>query len=657
MLKNKKFFIVLSVIAALIAAGIIFIFWMSRDSRSDKGDVQTKETQSKEVYTQDLPSTYSKDRIDSYVVDDGNESYSIKPKRDDLSALFVINHINWIVTKIKNYNDPIVLEEEYKNICADSLNLNSIKDPETIDLISDIMDAITEMRIDEKEREMLKEELDQGMSDAMYDALSGINAGGGLSPIGAVFNLVTSAVTAGANYKRAKKRVMQTYKKQTWGLDKSRMQNLNELNKSLLQKYWILVQRYSLPDEYRVSENDIAMLIDHLKDENPNRLHSFLKSMEKKYFGLQNYWYYRALTATQVKDKDDAKKALDEYIRFQRDYGQILRIDGIAAKAAMLRIKLMMDDGKIDVPKCRELLKVIERNSTIDEWQSYYFCAMVYADELGDIASAERVLLPVTTRLDFKRHNRLVEWCNQAQEKKDLNLTNSVDRLIPSGDALYECKTLLLGLSKYKLTATERDRIYSAICDDAGASAKEKLFLYCSLRYEDALKKIIPDLKNIRVICEQSSNPNNLFLKLSMPMSWEISCNGGSALCLLKNVDLSTNVNVFEFIEQECKGNEEHSIEEREDGLNCAVIDFGEQECKDKKIGYLVRYDKGKSSSLMVALVFESIEEGKNMLKPVRAYLGPWHIAEGVKKDDQSYWCNKPETKTPDVTIVDLTKE
>ena len=110
-------------------------------------------------------------------------------ERDAMAALFAINHINWVVTKIKSYNDPAVLEEEYQGLTADALNLRMIKDTELIDLICRILDVITEMRIEEKERDFLKDELDQGMSDALVDAVSSFSVSG-ISPL----SMVVSAI-------------------------------------------------------------------------------------------------------------------------------------------------------------------------------------------------------------------------------------------------------------------------------------------------------------------------------------------------------------------------------------------------------------------------------------------------------------------------------
>ena len=41
-----------------------------------------------------------------------------------LDTIAQMNHMNWVVTKIKNYNNALVLEEEYEKISPGMLNLN-----------------------------------------------------------------------------------------------------------------------------------------------------------------------------------------------------------------------------------------------------------------------------------------------------------------------------------------------------------------------------------------------------------------------------------------------------------------------------------------------------------------------------------------------------
>ena len=142
------------------------------------------------------------------------EQKLVEEKKAAMTALFAINHINWVVTKIKTYNDPAVLEEEYKGLTADALNLRVIKDPELIDLICRMLDVIVEMRIEEKERVFLKEELDQGTSDAFADAVSGVRATG-INPISMIVNTVVSVASATLNYKKAKRALQKKFEKQS----------------------------------------------------------------------------------------------------------------------------------------------------------------------------------------------------------------------------------------------------------------------------------------------------------------------------------------------------------------------------------------------------------------------------------------------------------
>lgn len=59
--------------------------------------------------------------------------------------------MNRVVTKIKNYNNALVLEEEYEKISPGMLNLNRIPDKETLDKIIALLDELHAMRKSERE--------------------------------------------------------------------------------------------------------------------------------------------------------------------------------------------------------------------------------------------------------------------------------------------------------------------------------------------------------------------------------------------------------------------------------------------------------------------------------------------------------------------------
>lgn len=464
---------------------------------------------------------------------------SEEAKRQALTALVLINHINWVVTKVKTHNDPMVLEEEYKNISQNALLLDTIKDEQVITLICDIMDAIVELRIDAKKRDLLKEELDQATSDALYDAVSGISFGGGVSPLGMVVGALTSVATAAVNYKRAKTNLQSNYKKQTFALDEAKMRYLNELNKSLLKNYWFVIQKYGIPDPYRVTEDDIAELIERLKDDDINRRHRFLVTKERRYAMFPNYWYWRGLTDYERGDADQADSALRTFQELQERGCKVLRYDSTAANVALLRVKIMVDRAASDEDELRRQLQVIDENSTDEDWTKKYFCAMVYAHNLRDIESAEKVLLPAIDHMEAKRSGQLVK----IGEVFDENLQNGgkLPDTLKFGDPLYACKTLLLESSVAEVDEDKRVELLEKICYSATATAREKLFCYCSMGYEQALATIVPDIRKMRLYSDGKNS-----LKLRLPMSWVVMRDGEPMVHLtsdnsvdLKNVDMS----------------------------------------------------------------------------------------------------------------------
>ena len=549
-------------------------------------------------------------------------------KKDAMTALFAINHINWVVTKIKTYNDPAVLEEEYKGLTADALNLRVIKDPELIDLICRMLDVIVEMRIEEKERAFLKDELDQGTSDALADAVSGVRITG-LNPIAMVASAVTSVASAALNYKKAKRALQRKFERQNWSLDKNRMYYLNDLNKELLRDFWAIVQKYPyLPDEYRVSENNIQLLVDHLKDEDAKMRHEFLQAFSDQFAGFQPYWYHRAAAAYEVSGnmqldketrsaaREDAWFSIERYMSIQIVCGNILRKDATAAKAALLRAAMMSEDGSKDTKAYQEAIDTVIRNSSPDDWQAAYFCALIAIRELKDVSLAEKILAPAISELDWQRRRRLVDWKDEIETRFEQDGTNKVDKLLSTGDALYECRTLIA--STANLSTEEYQKRLSRICDDQNSSVREKMFCYGAMGYRQALEKLRPDVSRMRVY-----NRDGRYL-VSVPFSWVIA----------RGAEMALRVGDADRMEEG-----ERNIEERDDGNQYVLIDYGE--AVDGDLFFRSRFDRNgrdkngrpETISYMVEIAFSG---SGSELKPKKATFGRWEKGDGPASS--SHW-------------------
>lgn len=554
--------------------------------------------------------------------DDPEQAKREEADRKALAALFYINHLSMAVTKIKTYNDPRVLEEEYEALSLNSLSLDSINDVEVIDLIQEIMTYITDMRIQERERAMLKEELDQGMSDALYDSLSGISCSG-TTPVGIVFSLVTSAASAAANYKRARARVMKEFRKQEWALDKEKMVELNELNKRLLMNYWVLVKRYGIPDEFRVTERDISRFYERLKDESCQMRYRFLMTNQKTYQFLPTYWYYLGRAAYECGHRAEAVNALDTFVEKQYKYANILRCDKLAANCATLRAQILLEDanenGKpIDKNLLRKQLQIIRKNTTDDDWTLRYFCAAVYASQLKDYQAADDAILPVIDELESRNARNVINWYDMMDQKKTYKGTNEVASLVVSGDALYECRTLIARFAQGAMSDDERNRRLKEICDNSNASLREKVFCYGSMGYGQALAALQPDLERVFVYREGNT------VCVALPMAWAYSREGDYGFHLTDEpVDLQRlDMEKFTDLEPE----KERDIISDDEGKKYVVVKFN-GEVSDFETGvFTVRYAKGSKGasqhSYQVALRFAMKDDGR--ASPSASALGEW---------------------------------
>lgn len=63
--------------------------------------------------------------------------------------------------------------------------------------------------------------------------------------------------------------------------------------------------------------------------------------------------------------------------------------------------------------------------------------------ELKDVSLAEKILAPAISELDWQRRRRLADWKDEIETRFEQNGTNKVDKLLSTGDALYECRTLI----------------------------------------------------------------------------------------------------------------------------------------------------------------------------------------------------------------------
>lgn len=421
-------------------------------------------------------------------------------RKDGHAAMQLINHVNWVVTKILHHNDPVVLEREYNSVNQNGLRLDTIHDQETIDTIKAILDVIVSLRIDAKDREFLQEDLDDDMAENMRNAIPDVGSLISINPYQLAANVATAAFAGYMNYQRGKKKLLKKHKRATWELDKTRMKFLNELNKELLVKHWMLVERYKLSDKKRVVEDDMLYLINRLKDVNPERKLKFLNQNMCTYDSLPVYWYYRAQAAYDARqaergDEEEMRvTALESIQKFFDIHVDILRHDRTVAFMAMMKINLMKnpDEAKDEIGK---LVGMIEENALPEDWSLLYFAAVTRYARLGEKDKGIELLSKVVDELEFRRDNKLIDW-KGSLANEDVSVG---DNNLPSFAALSQCRLALANLQKGAYSDDQLTSEVEEIVQQENLAEQEKLCLYGMVKAEDVLKSIEADVRGLKV--------------------------------------------------------------------------------------------------------------------------------------------------------------
>lgn len=333
-----------------------------------------------------------------------------EPTLQQKQALFMLNYAQYSAYKLKTYNNILALEDEYKTL-KDNMNLELIEDRESVAEITNLMAAITNERINNKNRERIEASIKRRMNQAIYNSFptsrSIVAAGGNWKTLG-----IQSLYGVGSlfmSYKQYKNQLSEEYDSAMWEIEKNTILSLNAVASNLLLYSFDLIHKYNISDEWRLTETELTKMFDILKDENQQRMYQNLQYLENDRFfqHFPMYWYHLAKTAQENKDENNAIKY---YKRYELENIPIFRYDTIAVDAYKGEILLLLKRKQFS--KIKEKLIFIEKNKT--SWTDYYFCAMTYY-RLGDIDNAKRLLERNINELSSSVENKYLEISSLTQ--------------------------------------------------------------------------------------------------------------------------------------------------------------------------------------------------------------------------------------------------
>ena len=338
---------------------------------------------------------------------------------DPLTTLDALNHALVSIYRVERQPSKVTVDEEYNGIINNLAVGNITEDSELRDLFAKMMDSYTENRLDAKDRDMLRRQYEAQVNRAFLEVkpLSHIRTEAAwtgakelvstLSDTGiedpwykTLFKVGGSVLGSLGDYQialQANERIRmqaqgqeQEYMQQRmageWELDKERIRRFNALKSGLLDAGWALLNRYNLPDEYRLTETNLDQFYPFISEKDVQKAIRMGKRLEANFSKYPPYWFYMGSFYLQDGDIQEARTCFDKFEEVNRP---IFRKDAYAAANARYKI-FTLDEKEKD--EAKRLLDIIEKQVTPDDWNTVLFAALQNY-QLGDKTKAEELVL------------------------------------------------------------------------------------------------------------------------------------------------------------------------------------------------------------------------------------------------------------------------
>ncbi|MEG1061992.1 MAG: hypothetical protein RSE43_10655 [Oscillospiraceae bacterium] len=313
-----------------------------------------------------------------------------------ISAAYALNLCTVSVSQIIDYNDVVVLEQEYETI-LNNLNIEKMpKDEALLKILKQLLDTITFFRIQEGDRKFIDREYQNKMKNAIWSAVPnlGLIVAGG-DPVTLAVSLVSQIGIGYMNYRKEKSANALAHEKSMWQLQRAAIEQFNGLRRELFDTAWRLVDAHELPDEYRLTERQVKQYNEILMDPDDFRRYERLDTIKGNFVAYPQFWYFFGTTANALSRGAEpemaafyceaAKTYYDIFVRSFKACS-LLRENSIASACALEYIDLLKIDDPAERAKIEELLSfAIKMSGNAND--VLQLCAFAYL-KIGNIKNA-----------------------------------------------------------------------------------------------------------------------------------------------------------------------------------------------------------------------------------------------------------------------------
>lgn len=312
---------------------------------------------------------------------------------DPQHTMLALNMAVVSVHRILSTQSRIILDAEYQNI-INNLSIGNIRsDPEITDLYRKLLDVAQNKKLRQEEAARLKQNNDRQSGNRIKKALSEmaensrrmLNAETGISSFFVGLGRLAGACTA-SYFKYQTVQPAESLEDGLFRLNSDEMSDFNELQKQLLSSSWNLLNKYRLPDEFRLVQRTLDDFYRAVEEpDTSSRRLRMLKALEDDFRVYPPYWFYRARAALDEKNEYEAERC---FARFMEVWRPVLRKDPYMLEAAKYKVNTLLKDGlPDDRQQLFELSETIRDNTMREDWENNLFLAALYYS-LGDTETA-----------------------------------------------------------------------------------------------------------------------------------------------------------------------------------------------------------------------------------------------------------------------------
>ncbi|MBQ3456427.1 MAG: hypothetical protein IJG36_08320, partial [Synergistaceae bacterium] len=198
---------------------------------------------------------------------------------------------------------------------------------------------------------------------------------------------VSSVGTGYYDYHASKEQIHREISSESWKLTRQELEDCNRLQSTLLNLSWGLISKYHLPNEYRLTQENIREFLAAMEAQDPAKRLGRLSFIERKFKVYPPYWFFRADSAMRAGNSQECRKCFD---RFNEVWRPVLNYDPYKLEAVKYRIRELAEKGVPEgdtVNELRGLVETLRDYTAPGDWESNLFAGIVYF-ALGDKGEA-----------------------------------------------------------------------------------------------------------------------------------------------------------------------------------------------------------------------------------------------------------------------------